>query len=111
VIPLAPQPVADPKTPALPAVRQLQVVVVPERELPVPGVEPDKPPAGEMEGAFGLVPPQPDINNPSTTARLGPPTRNNLANGFIIILSIDGKAVAAHKRISGRDVAETSGVR
>jgi len=88
VIPLAAQPVADPKIPALPAVRQLQLVVVPENELLVPGVEPDKLPAGGVVGAFGLVRPQLDSNNPSATATLRPaPTCSNGACNFKMVSS------------------------
>jgi 16S rRNA (adenine1518-N6/adenine1519-N6)-dimethyltransferase len=83
LIPPAPQPVADPKMPALPAVRQLQVVVVPEKELLEPDVEPDKLAAGGVVGPFGLLPPQLDRNDPSATATLRPrATCNNLACNF-----------------------------
>lgn len=81
VIPLAPQPLADPKIPALPAVRQLQVVVVPESALLGADVEPDTlfTEAGGTVGVFGVVPPQPESNNPSMMATLGPAaTCNNL---------------------------------
>ena len=102
LIPLAWQPVADAKMPALPAVRQLQLVVVPEKELLVPGVEPDKLPAGGVVGAFGLVPPQLDSNNPSETATLGAKaTCNNLACNFKWFLRSEQKAPLA-RRISDR---------
>jgi hypothetical protein len=91
---LAPQPVADAKMPALPAVRQLQLVVVPEKELLVPGAEPDKLPAGGVVGAFGLVLPQLDSNNPRATAtlRTAPTCSSEACNFKMVSSGADGGA-------------------
>ena len=99
---LAPQPVADAKMPALPAVRQLQLVVVPEKELLVPGAEPDKLPAGGVVGAFGLVLPQLDSDNPRATATLRPAIRcNNLACNFKVVSSWANRRAMLATRVSG----------
>ena len=83
---IPPHPIADAKIPAVSAVRQLHVVVVPESEAPAPDAASDTALAepGEAVGALGLAPPQLARNNPSATITLPAPTCNKVC-GFIMV--------------------------
>jgi hypothetical protein len=85
---MPPQPVADAKTPALPAVRQLHVVVVPENELLAPEDEPGTLAAGGgVLGVFGVVPPQLDSNSPSATITIRPAHKASKRVGNFMMIS------------------------
>ena len=86
---IPPHPIADAKIPAVSAVRQLHVVVVPENELLAAEDEPGTLAAGGgVLGVLGVVPPQLDRNSPSASITIRPAHKgSNRVGNFIMISS------------------------